>query len=120
MNLEEELESDGSTEDADENMDEGNRSWRDINSMDRLVFKSCLSFLTIWAIQHNIKFRAIDDLLNILNNHGVRCPKTARTLCNTNKLPPNIIEKPQVLYYCFDWIKTLTKNMYFMLLNMLN
>ena len=42
----------------------------------------------------------------MLNNHGM---KSHRTILKTNKLPCNIIEKSQVLYYKFSWINSIKK-----------
>ena len=49
----------------------------------------------------------LDELLNRLNNHDIKCPRTDRTLLKTNKLPCNIIEKPQLLYYKFSSVNSI-------------
>ena len=52
--------------------------------IDDIILQSLLSFITIWAVQNRITFSAIDELLD---NHGIKCHRTGRTLLKTNKLP---------------------------------
>ena len=70
---------------------------------------SLLTYITIWAITNRIKFSALDELLVILNDHNIKCPKRGRTLLQTNRIPKNIQGNDNYLYYYFSWLPILQK-----------
>ena len=75
------------------------------SNLDPLLIISLLSHIAKWAIQNRIKLCALDKLLNILGNHGIKSPKTSRTLLQNNNNPRNISFISNTFVYEFDIIK---------------